>query len=122
MEIFKEFKFESAHVLTGLPAGHKCGRLHGHSYRVRVVVAGAPNPARGWVMDYADIKRVAQPVIERLDHAYLNDLEGLEQPTTENLAVWLWRQLSPAIPGLARLELWETATSGVIYRGEHEPR
>lgn len=120
MEIFKEFKFEAAHRLTGLPEGHKCAGLHGHSYRVVVVVAGAPDPKRGWVIDYADIKQAVRPVIDRLDHAYLNDLDGLAQPTTEALALWMWRRIKPALAGLARLEVWETATSGVIYRGEHE--
>lgn len=121
MEIFKEFKFEAAHRLPNLPEGHKCARLHGHSYRVRIVVAGTPDPVRGWVVDYADIKAVARPVIDRLDHAYLNEIEGLSLPTTENLAVWLWRRLRPGIAGLARIEVWETETSGVIYKGEHEP-
>lgn len=121
MEIFKDFKFEAAHQLHGLPPGHKCARLHGHSYRVRVVVAGTPDPERGWVVDYADIKAAVQPVVDRLDHSFLNDIEGLEPSTTENLAIWLWKRIKPGVPGLCRLEVWETATSGVIYRGEHDP-
>lgn len=121
MEIFKDFKFEAAHKLMGLPPTHKCARLHGHSYRARVVVSGTPDPARGWVIDYADIKDTVQPTIDTLDHAYLNDLPGLAQPTTEALALYLWRAIKPSLPSLSRLEVWETATSGVIYRGEHEP-
>ena len=120
MEIFKDFKFEAAHRLFGLPEGHKCARLHGHSYRVRVVVRGRADPARGWVIDYAEIKRAVQPTIDLLDHAYLNDVEGLSQSTTENLAVWLWPRIKAGLPGLCRVEVWETATSGVIYRGEDE--
>ncbi|MEZ6234952.1 MAG: 6-carboxytetrahydropterin synthase QueD [Phycisphaerales bacterium] len=120
MEIFKEFRFEAAHRLEGLPPGHKCAGLHGHSYRVVVFVRGKVDPATGWVMDFADVKRAVAPTIDRLDHSYLNEIDGLGQPTTEVLAQWLWRRIAPELPGLARLEVWETATSGCVYAGEDE--
>ncbi|QOI99613.1 MAG: 6-carboxytetrahydropterin synthase QueD [Phycisphaeraceae bacterium] len=121
MEIFKEFRFEAAHRLEGLPEGHPCGRLHGHSYRVRVFVRGLPDPKSGWVRDFADIKAAAAPVFARLDHAFLNEVEGLGPSTCEHIAVYLWRQLRPRISGLSAVEVWETATAGAIYRGEDEP-
>lgn len=120
MEIFKEFRFEAAHRLSNLPPTHKCHRLHGHSYTVRVVVRGPVSPETGWVMDFADIKLAIAPLIEQLDHQYLNEVEGMGIPTTENLARWVWRRLAPALPGLARLEVSETESSGCTYAGEHE--
>ncbi len=120
MEIFKDFKFEAAHKLTGLPAGHKCANMHGHSYRARVVLRGRVDPKIQWIVDFAQVKEQVQPIIKRLDHAVLNDIEGLEQPTSEALAIWLWRALRPKLPQLVRIELWETATSGAIYSGEDE--
>ncbi len=120
MEIFKEFRFEAAHRLTRVPAGHKCARLHGHSYRLRVVLRGKVDPGLGWVMDFAELKAVVKPVIAELDHQYLNDIAGMEEPTAEGIARWLWRRLKPSLPMLSRLELWETATSGAAYAGEDE--
>ena len=118
MEIFKEFTFEAAHRLPNLPAGHKCSRLHGHSFLVRVFVKGELDPSLGWVMDFAEIKAICKPVIERLDHYYLNDIEGLENPTSERIAVWLWGALKPALPALSRIEVRETCTAGCSYSGE----
>jgi 6-pyruvoyltetrahydropterin/6-carboxytetrahydropterin synthase len=117
MEIYKEFHFEAAHRLPNVPAGHKCARLHGHSFHVRLTVAGeAPEPA-GWVMDFAELKRLFQPFYEQLDHNYLNDIPGLENPTSENIARWIWTQLSPVLPQLSAVEIRETCTSGCIFRG-----
>ncbi len=117
MEIYKEFKVEAAHRLPRVPPGHKCGRLHGHSFRVAVHVAG-PLDERGWVMDYARISDAFEPLFERLDHNCLNDVEGLENPTTEEIARWIWRHLKPRLPELSRLVLNETCTSGCIYTGD----
>jgi 6-pyruvoyl tetrahydropterin synthase/QueD family protein len=114
-EIFKEFTFEAAHRLPYAPEGHKCARLHGHSYRVEIHVGGEIDPMTGWIIDFADIKAAAAPVIARLDHYYLNEIEGLENPTSENLARWLWRELKPALPGLKRIVVRETCTSGCSY-------
>jgi len=118
VEIFKEFTFEAAHRLPNLPAGHKCTRLHGHSFRVAVHVAGPVAEREGWVMDFADIKSAFQPIKDQLDHYYLNEIEGLENPTSEALARWIWTRLAPRLPGLSQLVVRETCTSGCIYRGE----
>lgn len=120
MEIFKEFKFEAAHQLYNLPPGHKCMNLHGHSYRVRVYVRGRIDPQTGWVVDFGTIKQVCQPLIDKLDHSYLNDIPGLEQSTSEVLAIYLWRAFKPKLAGMSKIEVWETATSAAIYAGEDE--
>lgn len=117
MEIFKEFTFEAAHRLPNVPPGHKCSRLHGHSYRVAVHVDG-PMDDDGWVMDFAEITRAMKPVLARLDHYYLNEVEGLENPTSEVLARWIWTQLEDTLPELSQVIVRETCTSGCIYRGE----
>ncbi len=117
MEIYKDFTFEAAHRLPAVPEGHKCRRLHGHSFRVRVVVAGPQGEASGWVQDFAALKEAFQPLHEHLDHHYLNEIPGLENPTSENLAVWIWERLEPRLPMLSRVEVRETCTSGCIYRG-----
>ena len=117
MEIFKEFGFEAAHRLPNVPEGHKCARLHGHSFRVRVTVRGPVGERSGWVMDFAELKAACKPVIAQLDHYYLNEIDGLENPTSENLARWIWHQLKPALPGLARVVVRETCTSGCVYSG-----
>jgi 6-pyruvoyltetrahydropterin/6-carboxytetrahydropterin synthase len=117
MQIFKEFGFEAAHRLPNVPAGHKCARLHGHSFRVEVHVTGEVGAESGWVMDFGDLKAAVRPLIERLDHRYLNEIEGLENPTSEVLARWLWDRLREALPGLSRVVVRETCTSGCVYEG-----
>lgn len=120
MEIFKEFTFEAAHRLPHVPPGHKCSRLHGHSYRVEVHVRGPVGATSGWVMDFSDIKEVFEPLRLQLDHYYLNEVEGLENPTSENLARWIWKRLRPTLPQLSRVQVRETCTSGCIYQGEDD--
>jgi 6-pyruvoyltetrahydropterin/6-carboxytetrahydropterin synthase len=117
-EVFKDFHFESAHRLPNVPVGHKCARLHGHSFHVRLYVRGEVGAHTGWVMDFSDIKVVFKPVLEQLDHYYLNDIPGLENPTSENLARWIWERVLPALPGLHAVEVRETCTSGCVYRGK----
>lgn len=121
MRVFKEFTFEAAHRLPNVPEGHKCARLHGHSFRVRVAVDGPVGDESGWVMDFADLKAAFGPVHDRLDHRYLNEIAGLENPTSENLARWIWRELRAALSSLAEVEVRETCSTGCIYRGEDEP-
>ena len=118
MEIFKEFTFEAAHRLPNLPPEHKCSRLHGHSFRARVFVAGPLGETSGWVMDFADVKAACAPVFEALDHRYLNDVPGLENPTSEVIARWMFARLRPALPGLSKIELFETCTAGCVYAGD----
>jgi 6-pyruvoyltetrahydropterin/6-carboxytetrahydropterin synthase len=118
VEIFKEFTFEAAHRLPNVPPGHKCARLHGHSYRVVVHIAGPVDEGAGWVRDFADLSGAMRPVLDRLDHYYLNEIEGLENPTSEVLARWIWVQLQPTIPELDQIVVRETCTSGCVYRGE----
>ena len=112
MDIFKSFTLESAHRLPNVPAGHKCARLHGHSFRIEIHVEGEPDPIQGWVMDFADVKAAFAPLFERLDHHYLNEIDGLENPTSEMLARWIFRRLDPQLPGLDRVVVHETCTSG----------
>jgi 6-pyruvoyltetrahydropterin/6-carboxytetrahydropterin synthase len=118
MEIFKEFTFEAAHDLPNTPEGHKCRRLHGHSFRVRLSVEGEVDPVTGWVMDYAEIKAAFKPIWDLLDHHYLNNIPGLENPTSEVIAKWIWAELKPLLPELSEVKLWETCTAGCTYRGE----
>jgi 6-pyruvoyltetrahydropterin/6-carboxytetrahydropterin synthase len=118
MEIFKEFTFEAAHRLPNVPEGHKCARLHGHSFRVEIHVRGPVHPELGWVIDFADIKDAFKPFYDRLDHYYLNEIEGLENPTSENLARWIWERVQPSLSGLSRVVVRETCTSGCVYEGE----
>ncbi|MDO1528837.1 6-carboxytetrahydropterin synthase QueD [Fulvimonas sp. R45] len=112
MHIFKVFQIEAAHRLPNVPPGHKCARLHGHSFRIEIHLAGEPDPQLGWVMDFGDVKAAFAPLFERLDHHYLNDIEGLENPTSEMLARWIWQRLAPVLPALDEVVVHETCTSG----------
>lgn len=116
-EIFREFTFEAAHRLPNVPTDHKCARLHGHSYRVEVHVAGPIGKETGWVQDFGELKVVFKPLEDELDHRYLNEVEGLENPTSEVLAKWIWDRLAKELPGLSQVRVRETCTSGVVYRG-----
>lgn len=120
MEIFKEFTFEAAHRLPYVPEDHKCARLHGHSFQVAIHVAGVVGRETGWVMDFGEIKRAFQPLHDQLDHHYLNEVDGLYNPTSENIARWIWQRLHCGLPGLSQILVRETCTSGAIYRGERE--
>ncbi len=117
MDIFNRFSLEAARRLPHLPAEHPCARVHGHSFQIEVHVAGPLDPKLGWVVDFADIQRAWQPIHANLDHRYLNEVAGLENPTSELLAVWLWQRLQPALPGLSKIVVMETATSGCSYSG-----
>lgn len=117
MRIYKQFQIEAAHMLPCLPAGHKCRRLHGHSFLISVHVHGPQDTKLGWVMDYADISKAFQPVFDKLDHQYLNEITGLENPTSENLAKWVWRELQGVLPNIVAVHVNETCTSGCIYEG-----
>ena len=116
-EIYKQFTFEAAHFLPNVPMGHKCGRLHGHSYNVILHLSGEVNGDSGWFIDFNDVKKVFMPIYEQLDHHFLNDIEGLENPTAEVISKWIWIKLKRLLPELSAVELKETCTCGVIFRG-----
>ena len=117
VRLTKQFHFEAAHDLPTFPEGHKCRRLHGHSFRFDVIVEGEVDPQKGYLIDYGDIKIAAEPIVRRLDHFYLNQIEGLENPTAENLARWIWNNLKPSLPQLTAITVHETCTSACEYRG-----
>lgn len=117
-EIYKDFIFEAAHHLPNVPEGHKCGRLHGHSFFVRLYIQGKVDPTTGWVIDFGDVKKIFAPIYDQLDHYYLNDIPGLENPTSEVLAKWIWEKVKPLLPELSKVEIKETCTAGCIYRGQ----
>jgi 6-pyruvoyltetrahydropterin/6-carboxytetrahydropterin synthase len=118
IELVKTFGFDAAHMLPNVPEGHKCKRLHGHSFRFSVHLKGPVDPHTGWLIDFADLKKVVKPIIDNhLDHYYLNDVKGLENPTSENLAIWLWNQIKPHFPQLNKITVFETCTSSCVYEG-----
>ena len=113
----KDFAFESAQTLPAAPEGHKCRRMHGHSFKVEVSVEGEVDPASGWVYDHAQISAAMKPLVSQLDHAYLNEIAGLENPTIENMAGWFWEKLASQLPGLCEIVIHETTTARCVYRG-----
>lgn len=122
MRIHKKFQIEAAHRLPNVPPNHKCARLHGHSFVIGIHVTGEVGRHSGWVMDFAEIKSAFAPLFQILDHNYLNEVEGLENPTSENLAIWIWQRLVKDLPGLCEVSVNETCTSGCNYFGpEHQP-
>jgi len=117
MDLYKIFQIEAAHRLPNVPAGHKCARMHGHSFRIEVHVRGDVDPHFGWVMDFAEIKLAFAPIFEQIDHQCLNEVAGLENPTSENLAAWIFARLAPQLPLLHKIVIHETCTSGCAYYG-----
>jgi 6-pyruvoyltetrahydropterin/6-carboxytetrahydropterin synthase len=118
MEIYKEFTFEAAHRLPNVPPSHKCARLHGHSFHLTVFVTGPVGEESGWIIDFSEISDAVKPIIQRLDHYYLNEIQGLENPTSENLAKWVWQQVKPKLPMMNKLIVKETCNCGCIYNGD----
>jgi 6-pyruvoyltetrahydropterin/6-carboxytetrahydropterin synthase len=118
VDLVHEFGFESAHALPGVPAGHKCRRMHGHSFRAEIRVKGPVDPKLGWYVDYADVKAVVEPLREQLDHRTLNEVEGLENPTSEMIAKWIWDRVKPKLAGLACVTVRETCTNRCEYYGQ----
>ncbi len=113
----RKFAFEAAHLLPQAPEGHKCRRLHGHSFKVEVVCEGEIDPETGWLLDFAEIKQAFEPLVQRLDHRYLNEIEGLENPTAENIARWIWARLKPPLPLLSQVTVAETCTARCEFMG-----
>lgn len=117
MEIYREFKFDAAHRLPCLPRDHRCGNLHGHTFAVLVYLEGPVGVDTGWVRDYGEVKSICAPVIDMLDHSFLNDITGLENPTSERIAMWLWERIKPRLPELTMIEIKETTSTGCRYSG-----
>ena len=117
VEVVKDFRFEAAHFLPNVPEGHKCRRIHGHSFRGEVAVRGPLDPKLGWVVDFADLKRAVDPIVKDLDHYMLNEIAGLENPTSEILAMWIWQRVAPHVPNLHRVTIEETCSSRCHYFG-----
>ena len=113
----RSYRFEAAHFLPKVPPGHKCARMHGHSYLVEIAIEGEVDPELGWLVDFAEIDEHATPLVRQLDHQVLNELEGLANPTSELLAAWWWRRLAPGLPQLCEVAVSETPTSRCVYRG-----
>ncbi|MGE4490713.1 MAG: 6-carboxytetrahydropterin synthase QueD [Kiritimatiellales bacterium] len=118
MEIYKSFRFDAAHRLTGVPPTHKCSAMHGHSYEIVIYLRGPVDPKTGFVMDFGELVAAAGPILEQLDHAIINEIDGLTNPTSENMSLWIWNKLKPRLPLLSRIEIKESASSGCIYCGE----
>jgi 6-pyruvoyltetrahydropterin/6-carboxytetrahydropterin synthase len=117
VRLVREFRFEAAHRLPKVPEGHKCARLHGHSFKIELAVSGPVNPDTGWFLDYEVVDGAAEPFRSMLDHHYLNEIAGLENPTSENLARWLWERIKPALPSLERVTVFETCDARCEYEG-----
>lgn len=124
MRLERSYRFEAAHFLPRVPPGHKCARMHGHSYHIEVAIEGEVDPERGWIMDFAEIDEHVAPLIRQLDHQVLNEIDGLSNPTSELLSRWFWGKLVQWLPGLVEVVVSETPTSRCIYRGDRraEPK
>jgi len=118
VELSRRYDLSAAHHLPHAPKGHKCRGLHGHSYQIEVVVRGEIDPRTGWLMDYAEIDRHVQPLLDELDHRALNDIPGLENPTSEIFCGWLWKRLKDPLPGLERVSVAETGATACHYYGD----
>ena len=116
-ELIKTFRFEAAHTLPMVAPGHKCGRMHGHSYRVDIHVTGQSDPTTGWVIDFGEIRAAVEPILGQLDHCCLNEIPGLENSTSENICQYLWTRLKDKLPSLSAITLWESDSSRCVYRG-----
>ncbi len=118
VRLTREFTFEAAHLLPKAPEGHKCRRLHGHSFRVEITVEGEVDPRTGWFLDYGVVREHVEPIRAKLDHYYLNEISGLENPTSEHLARWIWERLLPGLPSLVRIVVHETCEARCEYEGK----
>jgi 6-pyruvoyltetrahydropterin/6-carboxytetrahydropterin synthase len=117
VRLVKEYRFEAAHRLPNVPEGHKCERLHGHSFKIELAIEGPVDPVTGWFIDYGVVDELWQPIHDRVDHHYLNEVEGLENPTSEVLAKWLWDRLKVKLPQLVRITVFETCDARCEYEG-----
>ncbi|MDH3982258.1 MAG: 6-carboxytetrahydropterin synthase QueD [Kiritimatiellaceae bacterium] len=118
MRIYKEFKFDSAHWLPNVPEGHKCANMHGHTYTIEIHVEDELDSHLGWVVDFNDVRRVVEPLIDQLDHKILNEIQGLENPTAEHIALWFWEKTKLDLPQLVQVVVKENPSNVCIYSGE----
>ncbi|MEX1017242.1 MAG: 6-carboxytetrahydropterin synthase QueD [Phycisphaeraceae bacterium] len=118
VSLSKSIDFEAAHFLPTFPEGHKCRRMHGHSFKVEVILEGEIDEQKGYLQDFGEVKAALQPIHDALDHRLLNDIEGLANPTAELLAKWIYDRLKPGLPLLTQVRVRETCTSAATYRGE----
>jgi 6-pyruvoyltetrahydropterin/6-carboxytetrahydropterin synthase len=118
VRLVHEFRFEAAHRLPHVAEGHKCARLHGHSFKVEIAIVGEVDPKTGWLIDFAELHKLWLPLWDQLDHRYLNEIEGLSNPTSEVLAKWIWDRMKPSLPILDQVTLWETCEARCEYRGK----
>ncbi|UFW92227.1 6-carboxytetrahydropterin synthase QueD (plasmid) [Bradyrhizobium barranii] len=117
MKISQAFRFEAAHRLPNVPQTHRCHRMHGHSYRIEVVLSGAVDPHTGFVVDFFDMEEAFGPLLKTLDHHCLNEIEGLENPTAENIAIWIWERTKPRLKQLSSVKVYETGDCWAEYDG-----
>jgi len=117
VRLVHEFGFEAAHRLPRVAVGHKCSRLHGHSFKIQLTISGEVDPYTGWLMDFGALQDLWAPVHDQLDHRYLNDVPGLENPTSEVLARWIWVALKPKLSGLVQVAVFETCDARCEYAG-----
>jgi len=118
VSLTKTMSFDAAHWLPCFPEGHKCRRMHGHTFQLDIIIEGEVDPAVGYLQDFGEVKRIATPICEQLDHHCLNDIPGLEVPTVETLSKWIYDRLKPNLPLLAKIRVHETPTSFAEYAGE----
>lgn len=116
--ITKNFTFEAAQTLPNVPSSHKCTKMHGHSFKIEISIEGSVDPHTGWIYDHGLISKAMNPLLELLDHSYLNEIEGLENPTIENMCGWFWKKLTPHLPGLCKIVIHETPSARCSYRGK----
>lgn len=118
VELCRKYNFSAAHYLPNAPEGHRCRRLHGHSYEIEVALRGEVDPHSGWLIDYADIDSQVKPIVAELDHRTLNEVQGLENATSEVLSRWIWKRLCDPLPGLHRISVAESGTAVCHYLGD----
>jgi 6-pyruvoyltetrahydropterin/6-carboxytetrahydropterin synthase len=117
MRITHAFTFEAAHRLPNVRETHRCYRMHGHSYRIELHLEGTVDPQSGFVVDFFDIEKAFSPLLDRLDHHCLNEIDGLDNPTAENIAIWIWMRVKSSLPQLASISVYETPQCRVEYDG-----
>ena len=118
MIIYKKYYFDAAHFMTNLKKGHKYTKVHGHSYEKIIKISGNLDKTNNWILNYDDIDEIVNPLLQKIDHKTLNDIKGLEKPTSENLAKWFWERIRKKIVNLESIEIIRPRIGGCIYSGD----